>query len=1244
MFAAFLSVSRLALAAEPAGVDLARLTALHQKIEELDRTGHYREAVSVAEEERRVTEKTFGTADPKTAASLNQLAELYHRVGNYGKARAVAEQALKIREKSPGPEHPETAATLATLAEILHSTGDYAQAESLLQRSLAIREKTLGPEHAETAAGLTKLADLYADKANFEKAKELAERGLKIREKLFGSEHPATAESLQVLADIAGLSGHDAEAKELSERALKIREKVLGPDHPVTGDSVLGVGILLGNAGEFAKAEVLHRRALAIFEKTLGDNHPTTGTALSCLAFLYVNMGEYAKAAPLAERATKVFEKALGPNNPKTAGALSKQAEVYREMGNRAKAIPICERALKIREATLGPDHPDTAESVNNRALLYYQAGDFEHAESYFKRALRISEKALPPEHTFVTSSLNNLAFLYWTRGEYAKAEPFYLRALEIREKSLGPDDPNVAISLDNLAGLYGDTGEFEKAERFFRRALEIREKSPGPDSPDTGSSVMNVATFYLQLGDYVKAMPLLERALKIYEKALGPEHELTATALSNLAVAHQKMSAYAEAEPLFQRALQIREKANGPEHAETGKALNNLAMLYRDMGNNEKAKPLCERALKIREKTLGPNHPFTAQSLSNQALLLEDAGDYASSEPLMERALQIDRRVLGQTHETTGIDLERMAQLKIEQGKLKEAHEFALQAARAQQKHLSDVLSFTSERQRLAFQLTTKPYKLFGTLGSASDLAETALRQKGVVLDSLLEDRLVAEASTDPKQREIIEQLGQAKQRMTQLVIEVPSDFSAEALRQRDREKEKLSTQIEQLEANLARSTTGLGRGRRALAVTVEQVKAALPEQTALVELVRYPHYTGKGKEESRYGAIVIAGKRDPQWVPLGAAAEIEKNIRLYQRSVRGATNEATLSSVLRALHDEIWAPIEKALPNDTKAVIISPDAELSFVSLATLLTTESRFVGEKYSIRYVASGRDLLRNLKPASGPGTTMRIFANPDFAGGTGAPAQAQEETGPSPPQSAETRDLENLSLPSLPGTEKEGDELETRARKSGWQPEVVLGAKATEAELRKTNSPRILHLATHGFFLPERALAAPQNTRTVSEIYKGKLLNPMQRSGLALAGAQQTLQAWIRGQVPPTENDGIVTAEEVGGLKLSGTWLVALSACDTGSGEARAGEGVMGLRRGFIQAGTQNLLMTLWPISDETTVQIMLDFYDAAFKSGNAPQALADTQRDWLVKLRKEKGLLAAVRLAGPFILSSQGKP
>jgi len=147
---------------------------------------------------------------------------------------------------------------------------------------------------------------------------------------------------------------------------------------------------------------------------------------------------------------------------------------------------------------------------------------------------------------------------------------------------------------------------------------------------------------------------------------------------------------------------------------------------------------------------------------------------------------------------------------------------------------------------------------------------------------------------------------------------------------------------------------------------------------------------------------------------------------------------------------------------------------------------------------------------------------------------------------------------------------------------------------------------------------------------------------MRRSGLALAGAQTTLDSWRKGKAVPPEEDGILTAEEASGLDLGGTWLVVLSACDTGIGEIHPAEGVMGLRRAFIQAGAQNLLMTLWPIADEKTVLMMSDFYEAAVQSGDPPRALAETQRNWLVRLREEEGLFTSVKIAAPFILTFQG--
>jgi CHAT domain-containing protein/Tfp pilus assembly protein PilF len=849
---------------------------------------------------------------------------------------------------------------------------------------------------------------------------------------------------------------------------------------------------------------------------------------------------------------------------------------------------------------------------------------------------LRIREARLGFGHSLTADSLNDLALLYHDQHDFSKAAPLYEQALKIDEEAFGPDHANVWQMLNNLGGLNREIGNFDKAELFLQRGLKIREKAD-PNSVDTAMILNELAALYDDMGDYAKAEALFLRSLNILEKALGPDHIYTAGSLSNLALVYKEIGDYAKAEPLLQRALKIDEKAQGPEHV-TATHCNNLADLYRKMGDNAKAEAFFQRAVRIDEKALGPGDPNTSRDLGNLAALYQDMGDYGKAEPLLQRALKIDERTLGPEHPDTKKSLKKIASLSIDEGKTSEAIEYASRAARAEQKQLANILSFTSEPQRLAFEKTIDPYKLFATLGRAPDLAEVALRFKGVVLDSLLEDRLVAEASEDSKEREVIGEARSAKQRLMKLLLEVPKDVSEQAIKSREAEKQRLSKRAEELEAGLARHFAGLGKARRALSVTVAQVQTALAKGNTLIELLRYNHYLGKNKSEPRYGAIMITPSGQPKWVPLGSATEIEKNIALYQKSARGKTDEATLSSVLHALHTQVWAPIEKSLPAETKVVILSPDAELSFVSFSTLVGPDDKFVAEKYSVRYVASGRDLLRQ-NNASGNQQTV-VYANPNFGNKSASPDSNRETVVAL--RSIEIRDLQNISLSPLPGTEAEAAALQKRF---GSSAKLFLGANATKAQLEQVNSPHILHLATHGFFLPETDLGkSVDRLQSEQEIPKGKLVNPMHRSGLALAGAQTTLQAWGRGEVPPRENDGVVTAEDVGGLKLDGTWIVVLSACETGSGEARAGEGVMGLRRGFIQAGAQNLLMTLWPISDQTTVQIMLDFYNAAEKTSNAPRALADVQRDWLVKLRKERSLLDAVRFAGPFIMSSQGKP
>ena len=1130
----------------------------------------------------------------------------------------------------------------------LYQEGKYQQAIPIAEKLLAIKKRSRGPEDPSTAQSLNNLAALYLGTGDYSKAEPLFQQALQIRKKLLGQQHPDTATTLNNLAFLYLKMGAYAKAEPLFQQALQIEKKVLGRDDADTAATLQNLAFLYHEMGDYVKAEPLYQQALQIKKKVLGKQHPDTATTLDSLAALYYAMGAYAKAEPLYQQALQIRKKTLGPEHPDTAQSLNNLAALYVAMVDYGKAEPLLVQALQISQKAVGPEHPDTARSFNNLAALYKDMGAYAKAEPLYQQALQISQKALGSEHPDTAATIDNLAGLYKDMGDYVKAEPLYQQALHIRKKALGPDHPKTATSLNNLAELYRDMAAYGKAEPLYQQALEIDQKALGPERPATASSLGNLGLLYADMGDYAKAEPLYEQALEISQKALGPEHPDTATALDALAALYDEMGAYAKAEPLYERALQIYRKALGPEHRYIAATINNLAELYEHMGDHAKAEPLYEQSLQIAQKALGPEDPDIASMLNNLALLYLRIGAYEKAEPLFQQALQIDEKVLGPEHPNTATNLEGLALLKFDLGQVLEAKALAERSGKARLATLSKVLSFASEEQRLAYQSTLNPYSLFAVLeGSNANLCAAVLRYKSVVLDSIIEDRLVAESSNSSQDRDLVGRLAADKHQLGQILLQTSNKPSAET----NQKIENLEREVEHIEGQLGRYVSGLGQSRRALNVTVELVQAAIPKDAALIEYVRYHHYLGKGAFELRYGVAVLATTGPPQWIALGSAKDVDAAVSRYQALVRGASDPGALSESLETLYAQLWAPIERALPPGLKRMIISPDGQLNFVSFATLLDAEERFLGEKYTVQYVASGRDLLREVQPVTR--IAAIVFANPDFILASSrtvvqADSAASSATAASL-RGTEKRGIENLTFGPLKGTQKECNRLVDAFQ--GWhlQTKAFTGQDATEASVLRVHSPYILHLATHGFFEPEDLLDTkspeqPHVNLERSVTHSRFFQNPMHRSGLALAGAQSTVEAWKHGEAPAVDYDGILTAEDVAALDLKGTWLVTLSACDTGSGEAKAGEGVLGLRRGFLQAGALHLLMTLWPISDETTVQIMTDFYDATRKTANPPQALAQVQRDWLVKIRKEHGLAQAVRLAGPFVMSSQGKP
>jgi CHAT domain-containing protein len=606
--------------------------------------------------------------------------------------------------------------------------------------------------------------------------------------------------------------------------------------------------------------------------------------------------------------------------------------------------------------------------------------------------------------------------------------------------------------------------------------------------------------------------------------------------------------------------------------------------------------------------------------------------------------------------HPTTAGNLHNLVLLKHTTGDNAAALEKALQLVAAEEHLLGNALAFTSERQRLAYQWQRVSFSLPGTLGDAALMARAVLRQKGIVLDSLLEDRLVANERLGKDGQARLDELRSLRQRVLHLELGSPAGTSSVPVDLWRKQKKQVREQAERLESDLAREVSALGRTRRALSVTVENVQGALPTNAALLEFVRYKHDLSATNGEGRYGVLIVARDVPCKWIDFPSNARdldgLLATCRSLLRSV-GENRSTELETTLRDIYAAVWSPIQAALPSNTRTVILSPDGEFNFLSFATLLNPQGRFLGEDLLVRYVSSGRDLL--FAPVRHPSRTLALWAHPqydaqpgliEFAAANFEQRRAMSDFRPWEP---------------LPGTLLEATNLLNRAKSFGFEQSFAhLGPEATEAALKQLASPYVLHLATHGFFLSERDGLSSDDKEEGSgwsagrfmpgeESFSGGALamagllkNPMHRSGLALAGANVTVSNWISGRVPAPENDGVLLADEVVDLNLSGTWLVVLSACETALGESCRGEGVLGLRRAFVQAGAQHLMMTLWPVGDAYTSEFMIGFYQRAMASGDAPTALAELQRKELRRLRSVKDVQAAVQRAGAFVLSSQG--
>ena len=824
------------------------------------------------------------------------------------------------------------------------------------------------------------------------------------------------------------------------------------------------------------------------------------------------------------------------------------------------------ERAITISEAVRGPDNVFTGMVLHDIVGGALDMREFATAERLERRALAIFAKSWGEGHPYAAMAQLRLAMLLLHAGQGTKAEALAASATEVIEKTLGTEHAWFATCLRSQASLRYHARDLDAAEAIYRRAMAIQEKVGDTESTAYTAVLNNLGLVYAERRDLARAEEHYRRALALAEVLEGPEGYHISLYLQNLSTLARERKAFATALEYATRALSIRQSFVGAEHVDIAPLLNNLAIVYRAIGDVPRATEMFLRSLHIWEKAVGPYHRSTLLAVGNLAQLYWDTGDVSRAIPLQRRADAI---------------VEKQLELN---------------------------LAIGSERQKLAFvknisERTDRTISLHlhaapGDADAGALAALVVLQRKGRVLDAMTDAfSAVRRRVDDGGGRSLLDQLNSTTTRLARLALNAADDGAAD---QRQRAIGELEAEKERLEVALGAYSGELRA--QIQPVTLEAVQSALPEDAALLEFAIFRPFDPTIETNAdaygppHYAAYVVRKHAAPRGVDLGPASAIDQAVARLRQALRDRTR-TDVNAHARAVYDVLLRPLRTAY-GDASRLLISPDGALNLVPFEALVDgqgeEQGRYLIERFSVSYLSSGRDLLRLQVPRVHRSAAV-IVADPDYGEPplAAAPTGRKEPSTRAPYRSVTTAvDRAALYFAPLANTA-----AEARAIKHLFPDAVLLTRqRATKAAFAQLDAPRMLHIASHGFFLGDGAregAPAPAAPGARGSDAGATIENPLLRSGIALAGAN--LGHGLRG-------DGILTALEASGLNLWGTKLVTLSACDTGVGEVRNGEGVYGLRRAFLLAGPETLVMSLWPVSDYIARQTMVTYY-AGLRAG-----------------------------------------
>ena len=848
---------------------------------------------------------------------------------------------------------------------------------------------------------------------------------------------------------------------------------------------------------------------------------------------------------------------------------------------------------------------------LSNLSNLYSQEHDFVKALMHRTTAVKIGKKLFNVEDSLYAMSLHELSINNYFLGNYSEAIRLGTEALEISKKVIGTKHPDYATLLSDLAEYYVHFGNYGEAIRLGTEALDILKQIVGTEHPNYATTLSNITTYYAYLGDYDKAIRLETEGLGIRKRILGTEHPDYAMSLNDLAIDYSALGNYDKAVRLGTEAMEIRKRIYGIEHPYYARALGNLANYYAHLGNYGEAIRLGTEAMEIRKKILGVEHPDYAWSLGSLAGYYSILGKDGEAIRMGTEALKINKKILGTEHPHYATSLGNLALYYSNLDNNIEAYLYIEKCIESFQTHILKEIAeqssylkkvFWGELERLYTQiLPSYVYKYKNAESIAELYDKTCLFAKGLLLNSDIELRKLILESGDSI---LID-----KYNALSTNINIYNKLIEKPINERFMNADSLNNVIQQQEMELARESKVYGDYTRNLTSTWKDVRNHLGTDDIAIEFIDFPIL---GTDSIVYAALTL--KKD---------YESPHMVTLFEKKQLKAVPESAYYTQTD-IYDLIWKPLEEELEN-VHNIYFASSGELHRIGIEYIPANLTENISDRYSLHRLSSTRQLALIQDNTKGEKSILYGGINYDENNSAVLDTSTSFVGGVRGINVIYRSNVDSLLLRSsyeyLEGTKMEVDQIANQMKQHQIHYQYYSGSDGSEESFKKLDGtrPKVMHIATHGFYLTEEEAKLSNFARPHMELMMGdnqragRLVEdkPMTRSGLLFSGCNHAIH---HEQIPDGVEDGILTAQEISTLDLRGLDLVVLSACQTALGDIASGEGVFGLQRGFKKAGAKTIVMSLWKVDDEATRILMVELYKNLMSGKSKQQSLKDAQK------------------------------